>query len=881
MFFRRKEELCILHKSLESLENSQKNTELMVSTFCQMIANEKQENKVLSETNTEIDDEEKRRVAYALNLCTVSVSQIIDYDDENILEQEYETILNNLNLENMPKDEALLNTLKQILDTVTFFRIQEGDKAFIEKEYQHKIENAIWSGIPNFGLIVAGGNPFTMAVSLASQIGIGYMNYRRSKAENELEKEKREWQLQRAAIEQLNGLRRELFDASWRLADRYGFKDEHRLTEKQITQYNKILMDADDIRRYERLESISDYFVAYPPFWYHFGHAANTIAQQAIVDRNEAASIAQKAIEEGNDELVNIQKNIADDCESVYTKYRGLAMEYFDKYMMSNKYALLREDQITSSCALEYIDLLDAQQDRESIKELLDCAIKMSGRECDVLQLCAISYLRIGDFISAVDLLKYLVNEKYNAITNAQLLSTIYVSRIIDAEEKQYKVDYRILTKKVPVELLFPIPENEESLNDLKLEFIKKQQDVLSRRYAYVIRSYYEKVAILFNRVIPVPFEDKGYQDSFFSDQPDRREERLDQYKILFSNKNKADEYLFRLSNANFSLVYLEVFNEMVNAFESIIPGNDEDKLSSVQQLAGCIEKKIEDRKDILNNLQERMNSNFEWNAFEILFNLSFEYFTKDFLENLFRSISQHIVSLDSMEQFSKEETILREFCVKQGIPEFKIILNLQNQDFDKFTGDIVYFSSDLLGGQAFERSKMRENARRMAKQVDDSIEKITDISKEKQKIHIYTKWNKGTKGEFEWYFKNGKKKYYLTNKEYREKIFAVMVDDSFGKMNLVFTVDGIICDKIFTGFNSSPAIVEYSRILDENKCLNFDGDSYKREDIKMEALFDLIQELAEIVSEVDTSANPSGQYYIPYNSSPTVMIEDGNYTDY
>ena len=36
---------------------------------------------------------------------------IIDYDDINIMEQEYEAILNNLNLEQMPKDEALLNIL--------------------------------------------------------------------------------------------------------------------------------------------------------------------------------------------------------------------------------------------------------------------------------------------------------------------------------------------------------------------------------------------------------------------------------------------------------------------------------------------------------------------------------------------------------------------------------------------------------------------------------------------------------------------------------------------------------------------------------------------------------------------------------------------------
>lgn len=45
----------------------------------------------------------KIRTAYALNLCTVSVSQIIDYNDLIVLEQEYETILNNLNIEMMPR----------------------------------------------------------------------------------------------------------------------------------------------------------------------------------------------------------------------------------------------------------------------------------------------------------------------------------------------------------------------------------------------------------------------------------------------------------------------------------------------------------------------------------------------------------------------------------------------------------------------------------------------------------------------------------------------------------------------------------------------------------------------------------------------------------
>ena len=86
---------------------------------------------VIANLNIEDAEREKRKAAYALNLCTISVSQIIDYEDLNILEQEYEMILNNLNLEKFPKDEPLLHILKQILDTITFFRMYEGDKKIL------------------------------------------------------------------------------------------------------------------------------------------------------------------------------------------------------------------------------------------------------------------------------------------------------------------------------------------------------------------------------------------------------------------------------------------------------------------------------------------------------------------------------------------------------------------------------------------------------------------------------------------------------------------------------------------------------------------------------------------------------------------------------
>ena len=125
--------------------------------------------------------EERIRAAYALNMCTVSLSQIIDYHDAYILEQEYDAILNNLNLKQMPKDEALLRILSELLNTITYFRIQNIKKEQIEKKYAYKIKNAMWSAIPNISMIVS-GNPVAIAFSLATQIGCGYLNYRREKA---------------------------------------------------------------------------------------------------------------------------------------------------------------------------------------------------------------------------------------------------------------------------------------------------------------------------------------------------------------------------------------------------------------------------------------------------------------------------------------------------------------------------------------------------------------------------------------------------------------------------------------------------------------------------------------------------------------------------
>lgn len=581
---------------------------------------------------------EQLKAAYALNLCTVSVSQIIDYDDINVMEQEYEAILNNLNLEQMPKDEALLKILKQILDTITFFRIQEGDKKFIEKEYQQKMKNAIWSAVPNIGLLVAGGSPVTMAVSLASQIGIGYMNYRKSKAEIELEDERQRWQLEQTAIEQFNGLRRELFDTAWRLSAEYNFPDKLRLTERQIKQYNNILMDGDLIRKYSRMDTIKDSFIAYPPFWYYFGNTANAIARSDM--------------------------NLSD---STRAFYREKAKEYFIEYRHSNQQGLLREDTVSSSCALELVDLLDIETDKELIKDLLNEAIDYSGRENDVLQLAAVTYLKLNDREKAAELLSQLVNEEYNTVLNAQLLSSVYVSSYLKEPSEYVLGKYEILRNQVGESYLYPMPDNmDKELNDVEWEFVSAQKRVLREKYLLAIKSFVRKYTIRFIKIIPEYGEEK-YSDMYLLGDPSAVGDRKYNMSKVFSNSRKAEEYKEMLREVGIDYAILDLLNDMFDSCCVL----DVMSESIQEKLARDIETAILNNKSVLIELKNRLDDNsFDLFDMEKLLGVSFFDFTKDFFQDLMSEIGYYINSRNEMQDFAIAEQNLSEFCAKEEIPD-------------------------------------------------------------------------------------------------------------------------------------------------------------------------------------------------------------------
>ncbi|MBQ3290253.1 MAG: hypothetical protein IJH50_12710 [Kiritimatiellae bacterium] len=360
------------------------------------------------------EDDEKRKqglqAVYALNLCMVSLSQIVDYADINVLKQEYDSILNNLNLEVMPKDEALLSALKQILDTCHFYILHQKDKELLTKKQELRLSNALGNAVSGgVFAIFSTPNPWAIAVSAATMIGVAAVRYKTERRKAMLENEIEAWELEKTALEQLHNLRRTLFETAWRLSKEYGFADSLRLTESQIKNYNEILTDPDPQSRYERLSLIKNDFEAYPLFWYYLGRAAMEAAELFLPsdERQKRLGCGEDVNVDVVGAFLNVEaRALTNDVEShgkamsFYSLYREEAKNAFDKFKHFDDDSeaevkltnLLREDVVSASAWLDASDFCKTCKDE---LEHIERAYALAGTNAELLQTCAFRYLKL------------------------------------------------------------------------------------------------------------------------------------------------------------------------------------------------------------------------------------------------------------------------------------------------------------------------------------------------------------------------------------------------------------------------------------------------------------------------------------------------------
>ncbi len=786
---------------------------------------------------------EKLKAAYALNMCTVSISQIVDYHDSYILEQEYDAILNNLNLKQIPKDEALLKILTELLNTINFFRIQEIKKVQIEKKYIQRMKNAIWSAVPSLSVVVS-GNPVAIAMSLATQIGTGYMNYRKEKFNAEIDKEDAEVELEITAIEQLNALKRELFTTAWRLADEYDFDDEWRLTEKQIKQYNAILMDQDEYRKYSRLEAIADKFNAYPPFWYFYGHTANHIAE-----------IARTRIEKNRQETDFDRDTYYKDL-AVVKRYTALAKEHYDHYFSLCDYNILREDQLTASFALEYVDILLNEENNnfDKIYNLIKLAEKMAATSFDILQLCSISYLKIGMTNDAARLLKILVNEEYNISANAKLLSRIYVSQYLFGDKKESekaRAEYHILSESANSVYLFPIPNvkpMDAKLEDSKLQFkyIEEQKILLQKDYRVVLNEFIKSCIVEYNKLWPVPNVKDVITDKYFDHSVESRKRRFADVEKVLDGENK-DEYIKELRDSSFRVYYLDLLNKVIRSLDELAIFRNYEKKD---ELVLLIRKSIVHTRNKLTDYQAKLeNGTFCFEDYLMMQGaMSFQRFTENFFDELKTAMMDQIdnfvemfASIDEkpMKFLEMAELDLVEFCRNHSLPDLDEFCKKGREEIDVQNYN-YYFDYSILGEDVDDELEKKEKRKKMLDAVKSAAPTL--VVENNNDVQVLLPGSE----VFDSYFKNVK----LGGARLKSNILAIIDDKTKKDYDFLLAYDGFITVQK----NQIHSVRDYRRVYFAKRGSGDEleigwPDKYANKNVNIANLYTLIQKLCDLTA--------------------------------
>ena len=241
------------------------------------------------------DGSAQLQVLQALNQIAVSLTHIITYNDKVVLDQEYNTIINNLNLNKIP-DADIISLLQELMDLLTSSKIQEHERAALsrtyEKNMQNELKKRLRKRVLETDLLL---NPYMGVLNAVVNMGSFYFNYRDRIDDYKKEREEAAWKIEAATLQGLNNFYKKLLKYSWDLMRRYQLPDEWRLNEKQLSDYTAILKEPDIERRYRKLERLESAFQKFPPYWYYRGQAAYEMgnAKEALFCFTQFQSIHQ------------------------------------------------------------------------------------------------------------------------------------------------------------------------------------------------------------------------------------------------------------------------------------------------------------------------------------------------------------------------------------------------------------------------------------------------------------------------------------------------------------------------------------------------------------------------------------------------------------
>ena len=227
----------------------------------------------------ELDDSSMRSMV-AMNYCSYSLSVIQHYKNRILLDNQYDEIINNINLKNIPDDDTI-NVIQQVLDGLTAFRLNEMEKDFLRQDALEKQQMAMFDTLRTgsqaafaIGTLGSGGN----LASLAGQVIDTFESYNNMVAADYRAKEG-DYNIAREELQKINELSKTFLEKYWNLLRSTDLSDSYRVTQKDLDLLLETASESVMIARYQRLKLNENRLQFIPEYWSYRGNAAFSLWQ--------------------------------------------------------------------------------------------------------------------------------------------------------------------------------------------------------------------------------------------------------------------------------------------------------------------------------------------------------------------------------------------------------------------------------------------------------------------------------------------------------------------------------------------------------------------------------------------------------------------------
>ena len=163
----------------------------------------------------------------ALNMAAVSINRILSTQDRIVLDQEYESIMNNLNLANIRSDPEITALYLKMLDIISRKRLRAEESTFLQARYDEamksRLASAVNSGIKMTAVLAGAERTGTLKFlgSIAAGVTSGYFAYQENGNKIRAGMAQDSWRLRTAEISDITEIQKQLLASSWNLIDKY------------------------------------------------------------------------------------------------------------------------------------------------------------------------------------------------------------------------------------------------------------------------------------------------------------------------------------------------------------------------------------------------------------------------------------------------------------------------------------------------------------------------------------------------------------------------------------------------------------------------------------------------------------------------------------